>query len=76
VPFENRAKWCDDPPEPGLYYWETCDQYGNPRPGFFLWEEGKDKGEVPKDSRFFGPIVGAMQPWETVPTDTPVVVGG
>lgn len=64
------ARWWDDahpPTEPGLYYWEHCDQYGNPRPGLYLWEEGKEP-QFPTDPfKLFGPIRGAMQPWPMTP---------
>jgi hypothetical protein len=67
------ARWFtpDDPPtEPGLYYWEHCDSAGRPHCGMWLWEPGKPI-EMPKlcppsvcGNKFFGPIRGAMQPWE------------
>lgn len=64
------ARWYDathPPTEPGLYYWENCDQWGNPRPGLFLWEEGKP-AQFPDDPwKLFGPIRGAMQPWPMTP---------
>jgi hypothetical protein len=74
------AAWYDDahpPMEPGLYYFETCDQWGNPRPGFYLWEEGKPpqyphEGGTP--TKYFGPIRGAMQPWPMAPLEQPQIV--
>lgn len=62
------ARWFtpDDPPtECGLYYWEHGDQHGNPHPGMYLWEEGKPPN-FPYNApwKMFGPIRGAMQPWE------------
>jgi hypothetical protein len=66
------ARWYDDshlPGNPGWYYWETCDQYGNPRAGLHLWEDGKPAcfptGAGP--FKMFGPIPGAMKPWPMVP---------
>lgn len=63
------ARWHDTPPEPGIYYWETCDHFGNPRPGFYVWEPGKEANCPAVPSRYFGPIRGAMQIWPMVPQD-------
>lgn len=62
------ARWHDQPPVPGIYYQESCDQYGNPRPGLCCWDEGKPWEPASIPTRYFGPIVGAMRPWETVPS--------
>ena len=68
--------WYDDahpPTEPGIYYWETCDEHGNPRPGLYLWDKDKH-AEFPRPCqqlfKLFGPIRGAMQEWPTVPDET------
>lgn len=67
------ARWFDDahhPNECGLYYWETCDDYGNPSPGMYLWQEGKPP-QFPerKPWKMFGPIRGAMRPWPMIPKE-------
>lgn len=61
------ARWYDEPPLPGIYYSESCDQYGNPRPGLTAWEEGKPWVASSIPTRYFGPITGAMKTWDTVP---------
>lgn len=71
--LEPNVGWFDDahlPTEAGLYYWETCDQQGNPSPGFYLWEPGKPP-QFPEGRPFklFGPIRGAMQPWPMAEAD-------
>ncbi len=54
-----------------MYYWETCDDYGNPNPGLYLWEVGKPP-QFPdaRPFKMFGPIPGAMQTWPIVPANT------
>jgi hypothetical protein len=51
------------PTEPGLYYWETCNPYGDARPGFYVIEEGKTVEPLTVPSKLFGPIPGALKPW-------------
>jgi hypothetical protein len=51
------------PTEPGLYYSETCDQYGNPRPGIMLWEAGKPWEPPSIPTKYWGPMPGAMKHW-------------
>lgn len=60
------ARWWDEahpPTEPGVYYWESCDQYGRPSAGLYVWEEGKPYPLPAAPFKFFGPIRGAMRPW-------------
>lgn len=66
---ETPARWFDDahlPTELGVYYWETCDDYGNPRPGLFLLKE-EDRKCPTGIWKAFGPIRGAMQLWPMTP---------
>lgn len=60
------VRWYDDahpPGEPGVYYWETCDTWGNPRPGLHFWDEGKPAEFPAGQWKMFGPLRGAMCPW-------------
>lgn len=66
------AAWTEELPAPGLYYAETCDDFGNPEPGLCFWEEGKEQPKPYKPTKYFGPIVGALQTWPMVP-DEPVM---
>ncbi len=66
---DEAAKWYDDshpPTEPGLYYWESCDRYGNPSPGLYYWEEGREPKLPAAPFKLFGPFRGAMRPWPMV----------
>lgn len=59
-------KWYDYvhlPTECGIYYYETCDDFGNPRPGIYLWEEGKPPNFPEGVFKMFGPIPNAGQIW-------------
>lgn len=71
VEMHNEATaWFDDahpPVEPGIYYWETCDDFGHPRPGFYVWEQYKPPKFPEGIWKMFGPIRGAMQEWPMVP---------
>ena len=60
------AQWFDSthkPTECGLYYWETCDDFGNPRPGLYFWGEGNPPNFPEGVFKMFGPIPGAAKPW-------------
>lgn len=66
------AKWHDDahpPTEPGIYYVENCNIFGDPSPGLMYWEDGKPWQPPPIPTKYFGPIRGAMQPWPMVPIE-------
>lgn len=66
----------DPPTDPGIYYWETCDDFGNPCPGLYHWPEGEPP-RFPTERLFkmFGPIPGAFKLWEMVPVaDEPINV--
>lgn len=53
------------PTAPGLYYWETPDHRGRPRPGLTHLEEGQmlTADELRHPAKWYGPIPGAGQLW-------------
>ena len=57
------------PTEFGLYYYETCDEHGNPYPGLMLLTEDAPTPQIDLDrpTKIFGPIPAAMKPWPMVP---------
>lgn len=65
------AKWTDKPEGNGIFYCETCDQFGNPVPGLIMVDDGNPFVPIDRPTKYFGPIHGACRPWETVPAEKP-----